>query len=331
MLQNLRLDIIYYMTSSDFEMEFNLNGCCRMRLLSNKTDSKKSFVTALARAVSRSRIIIACGPLFSDDGLIKTVATAINAGTAVCDNKTFGINSDDVIEIINGSLPLVTADGYFGGCIIESGPQTIILLTENKAFRKSIMQNLIHPYIEEMSYISEGGKATADTQTECMPETVEVTDAAPYITESDEEYAQEPEEPEAELAADEHNIHFVMDGEEPTDDAEQDLSAETATETQTDFDKMYTEVEPESEIKSRYENAYVPSQTDNMFLTVSEPDEDLQKLQKHKGGGINIAIVVLVLILLFAILALCYFVFLKPMMMGVSVGEYLNSLFTTST
>ena len=40
MFQNLKVDVIYYKTNSDFEMEFNLCGCCRMRLLSDKTPDK---------------------------------------------------------------------------------------------------------------------------------------------------------------------------------------------------------------------------------------------------------------------------------------------------
>ena len=38
MFQNVKVDIIYYDTSTDFELEFNLCGCCRMRLLTDKTD-----------------------------------------------------------------------------------------------------------------------------------------------------------------------------------------------------------------------------------------------------------------------------------------------------
>ena len=44
MLYNLRSDIIYYKSSSDFELEFNLCGCCRMRLLTDKPSNKKAFV-----------------------------------------------------------------------------------------------------------------------------------------------------------------------------------------------------------------------------------------------------------------------------------------------
>ena len=58
MIQNIKVDTIYYLTNSDFEMEFNLCGCCKMRLLTDKAENAKNFVGLLSRAVSRSQVII---------------------------------------------------------------------------------------------------------------------------------------------------------------------------------------------------------------------------------------------------------------------------------
>lgn len=151
MLQNIKVDVIYYYTSTDFEMEFNLCGCCRMRLLTDKATERKAFIQMLSRAVSRSRVIICCGPLFGDTGLINGVATAISKSVVTVNNSDYGIKDNGEIGIIEGSMPLVTSEGIFGGCIIESGPQAIILLSESKPIRKNIMNTLIHPYIEELS------------------------------------------------------------------------------------------------------------------------------------------------------------------------------------
>ena len=180
MLYNLRSDIIYYKSGSDFELEFNLCGCCRMRLLTDKPSNKKTFVHSLARAVSRSRVILITGPLFGEDNTIEIVAQALGTTTEVVNNKAYNIASDDEIEIIKGSLPLVSDDGSFGGCIIESGPQTMILLTDNKTLRKSIMSNLIHPYISEL-YAAEmqgNNKAaiSAEAASPILEETEEVTE-----------------------------------------------------------------------------------------------------------------------------------------------------------
>ncbi len=166
MLYNLRSDIIYYKSGSDFELEFNLCGCCRMRLLTDKPSNKKTFVHSLARAVSRSRVILIAGPLFGEDNTISVVAQALGTSTEIVNNTAYNISSDDEIEIIKGSLPLVSDDGSFGGCIIESGPQTMILLTDNKTLRKSIMSNLIHPYISELYAAEMQGNPKTDTSNE---------------------------------------------------------------------------------------------------------------------------------------------------------------------
>ena len=150
MLQNIKVDIVYYKTGTDFEMEFNLGGCCRMRMLTAKASDKKTAVQCLARAVSRSRVIMVIGPLFGENGIINIVSSAIGSKTQVLDTSNYKINGDEEIQIIEKSTPLITTEGYFGGCIIENGPQTMILLSDSKNIRKSIMKTLIHPYLEEL-------------------------------------------------------------------------------------------------------------------------------------------------------------------------------------
>lgn len=326
MVQNLKVDIIYHLTPSDFEMEFNLCGCCRMRLLNDKTTDKKTFVKALARAVSRSRIIIACGPLFGADGLIKTVTAAIGGKTELCDNKTYGIASDESIEIIGGSTPLVTPDGYFGGCIIESGPQTIILLTENRGFRKTIMQNLIHPYIEEISYIP---VSRADTPEPAAQENVSSANDE-YITEVDTDIEEETNNSDlnGEFALkDEHNIDFIMD--EKSDDS-QDLQQEDESSSipvdTASLDNMYVEAGKNDDGDGSYE--YAPSQNDDMFISKVEDEDDKPK---KKLKTIDVLIVILVIVLFLAVLSLIYFVVFKPYTMGISPREYLKQIFGASS
>ncbi len=325
MIQNLKVDIIYHSTPSDFEMEFNLCGCCRMRLLNDKTTDKKAFIKSLTTAVSRSRVIIACGPLFGAEGLIKTVAKAIGSHATPCDNATYGIKSDEIIEIIGGSTPLVTPDGYFGGCIIESGPQTIVLLTENRNFRKAIMQNLIHPYIEELCYTPTKSVISAPAnQSEPVTE---------YITEPDLEYDTETDVVEnvyeASSSTDENVVEFVMD--EDVEDNTNEDSQETTPQNDAFFDNLYTAIESKEEIKERYEHPYVPSESDNMFLTTIQPtDDDYEDTHAHSNADLkamNVSIVILVLLLLLSILALVYLVVLKPMTMGVSSADYIKEIF----
>ena len=334
MVQNLKVDIIYHLTASDFEMEFNLCGCCRMRLLSDKTTDKKSFIKALARGVARSRVIIACGPLFNSDGLISTVATAIGHGLTLCNNKTYGINGDEPIHIIDGSTPLVTPDGYFGGCIIESGPQTIILLTENKGFRKSIMQNLIHPYVEEISYIPTKSAPVSPPVAEPAPvfETA-ISEQENYLTQPD-DYDDEPDDQIAEAlpVQNEHNIEFVMDGEPEVEAEPEPQPHEPAPVFDESYKLMYTEVETPEDIKSRYNEPYKPSKSDSMFISSSEVDENQKKLaHNNRLRALDISIIILVLLLLLAVLALVYLVVLRPMTMGISTNEYLKEIFGTAS
>ena len=184
MFQNMKVDIVYYKTNSDFEMEFNLCGCCRMRLLTDKATDRKLMVHSLARAVSRSRIIMVVGPLFGEEGSIATTASAIGSSLEKVDNKLYGIRTDAPINIIAGATPLVTSDGFFGGCIIERGPQTMILLSESRTVRKTIVENLIHPYISELYAIELKNKAESiiESNTETQDSKDLITNTAEAVS-----------------------------------------------------------------------------------------------------------------------------------------------------
>ncbi len=340
MLENIKVDIIYHLTASDFEMEFNLGGCCRMRLLTDKTQDKKSLVNSLAKAVSRSRVIIACGPLFSDAGLIAVSAAALGKALAPVNKTAYGINAEGEINIIDGSVPLVTPDGYFGGCIIESGPQTLILVTENRTFRKTIMKTLIHPYIEELSLLSiKQGNIAFKANITSVP------GAAEFITSEVSVDENVPEEPLSDLQADVldmitgdedsddspcdadisplldppkgvHNIEFVMD--DADDDTE---TEELPPQTTTAYSGMLTKVDDEP--TEPYEDDYIPPKENLIYIS----NEDLDVDRQRENRKFNALIIVLCLLLFAAVATLCYFVFLKPYLMGISTTEYLNQIF----
>lgn len=151
MYHNIKVDVIYYNTPADYEMEFNLAGCCRMRLLNDKASTIKAFLRSLSRAVDRSRIIMTVGPLFDENGLLSVVSHAIGRPLVPIDCAMYGLQSETPISLIDGATPLVDDNGILAGCIIESGPQIMILLTENKMVRKSVMISLIHPYVAQVA------------------------------------------------------------------------------------------------------------------------------------------------------------------------------------
>ncbi len=204
MFQNLKVDIIYYKTNTDFEMEFNLCGCCRMRLLTDKSPDRKTALHSLSRAVSRSRIIIITGGLFGEDGIINMISSATGIPLAELEKSSYGISGDEKIEILKGATPLVTVEGYFGGLIIERGPQTMILVSENKNIRKNIMQHLIHPYVEELCAVELKEKAAAITETNNAPKNeesdIDLTDSSDENLEAQEEAGIETVEDEAAAA-----------------------------------------------------------------------------------------------------------------------------------
>ena len=344
MIENIKVDIIYFMTATDFEFEFNLGGCCRMRLLNDKVSDKKSFVNSLARAVSRSQIIIGVGPLFGEDGLIATTAAAISHPLQVVNNKAYGIASEEKIEVIEGAVPLVTGEGYFGGSIIESGNQSIILLTENRTVRKSIMKTLVHPYIEDMCIMQSTDRTGSSVIPEKKPPVLASQDVikedisshseqdyeaeqgeengetfeqenieSPAETSSDTEPRQEipeeaevKEEPEvAEPAQDEeHNIEFDFSGSD--EDGKDEAKSEISSEIEQDSEEMYFMPEEDDE-----DEAYEPISS------------------KKKGKGLNIAIFVLCILLLVVVFAICYFLIFMPLIGGVSTTEYFKEIFST--
>lgn len=308
MIQNIKVDIVYYMTAADFEFEFNLGSCCHMRLLNDKAKDKKSYVNSLARAVSRSQIIISCGPLFGEDGLIAVCAAAINHGIQKADNKAYGIASDDSIDIIEGSVPLVTPEGYFGGCIIESGNQSIILLTENRTIRKSIMKTLIHPYIEDISIMQSSEKTVSSPLIIEKPE----TDSAPSIEKTEEPQNEpidaedkEPEDIEPQAEDTLHNISFDFSDDESAEDVE--VTSEQKT-------------EPEEKATENEETL-----SDSIFL-----EEEAPQKPAKTGKGINISILIVILFLALSVFALCYFVVFIPLKNGISTLDYFKQIFNAA-
>lgn len=350
MIQNIKVDLIYYSTASDFEMEFNLCGCCRMRLLTDKADDRKAFVTSLSKAVSRSKVIIACGNLFGDEGIIKTVAAAIGKTTVAADNKAYGINSSEDIGIIDGSVPLVTPEGIFGGCIIECGPQAIICLTDSKSVKKTLLKELIHPYISQLSVIPENSLAPQEIfEEEAKEEEVsEVSEEAEDIAEEAEDSNQEEqteaseevieeaseeateevieeasEETEESYFDDAENFSFITDEEES---AEEDAESEQEIADSSFAFDMHIEPEaPKRDAKSYYEY-FVPNSEEDIFIS---EDEEFDNLNPN-SGKLNAFIIIIAVLLLIMLAVIGYFLLFIPLSNGQEISAYINEFFSVS-
>lgn len=196
-MSNLKLDIIYYKTASDFELEFNLSGCCRMRMFKDKVDTPKGLINTLARDVARSKIIIIVTELFGDNNGVAVISKAIKLPLVSLNKDEFGIKTTDDVYVPNTAVPLVTKSGVYGGCIIENGPQSIIIVSAARALRHEIMKTYVHNYVfdvgqylayQERMGVSPTGKhaqptieATAPVAVQAAPE--EAPEEAPVLEE----------------------------------------------------------------------------------------------------------------------------------------------------
>ena len=313
MFQNIKTDIIYYNTPADFEMEFNLCGCCRMRLLNDKCADKKTLLTSLSRAVSRSLVIIITASLFDDENIIGTIASSIGSGTEILDNNAYGINSQAEINIIKDSTPLVTDDGIFGGCIIECGPQTMIILTENKSVRKNIMKTLIHPYISDLFALETSAEQpmeeTAQNEIIIEPDT---EDNLP-IEETEEPIMEEPlieeVEPQEEIDTEQDTGDFIIEDEPVTE------KSEYYTE---EYQDLYTDTQIKPEIQADDNDGYYYDE--EYYIEESKPLPD---------SSFNTLLLIISIIVLFALAVLCFCVFYVPTKAGVEPSAYLKDVFDT--
>ncbi len=349
MIQNIKADIVYYKTNTDFEMEFNLCGCCRMRLLTLKATEKKSFVSGLARAVSRSNIILVVGSLFGEDNIISNVAGAIGKNIVPIDNKQYGINSSEEISVISDAVPLVTSEGIFGGCIIESGPQTMILLSESKNVRKNIMNSLVHQYIREIyadgikespvEEISEEPNEEVleenntveevEMEEELETEAPEIEVEEPEVVEITENDADNNQELEVDSTVEEQEYVQELsedDDEESNEEALDEESYDTVFEIDSRGIELFTEAKKIRKRESKYYNeAYTDFALDNSgFVKDDEYEGYYNSFSKSK-----IAIIILSILILIALAVICYCMFYVPSKDGVSATTYVRDIYDT--
>ncbi len=367
MIKNLKVDIIYYMVGTDFEMEFNLGGCAQMRLLTDTVETRSDFSKALARSVGRSNIIIACGPVFGERGLINTVATITNIGKEFLNKQKYGVDSYGEIEILKGSTPLVTSEGIFGGCIIENGKQVIVILSESKSLRKQIMKELIHPYITQWSFMmSDEGEAkpvlpvenvgghSAENPEIPMPavtpegilsaeETVNSKDTQPDDSKTEEN---ENEDIFSNSESDKALDGFVLnDGEDEQENTSDYFVAEDGNDESYKASDDFILSDGKDESKSADKPVFTKEEFEKKqgYYSFDFSDSDdgsvIQKNYRYlvedyedenpKSSGKGFFVVSLILTILIA-LAIIFFVVVRPLILGYDLPAYLKNIFKTS-
>ncbi len=149
MAKDVKIEVLYYKTATDISLEFGLHGNYPLRILSSTCNDINEFFRALKRAVSRSEIILTVGGYQSDDYLPDFIARAIGKRCTTPDYRKAGVITSNNYPIPEGSAPLAAKSRLFGGFLIESGPQTIISLVDDRKTRLSVINEFVVDYITE--------------------------------------------------------------------------------------------------------------------------------------------------------------------------------------
>jgi stage II sporulation protein D len=149
MSKDVKIEIIYFKSKADVSLEFGLHGDYPVRMLSTSCDNLTSFYHSLKRAISRSEIILITGGYTSNDYIPSFLSKALSTPIYTPDYKSFNIITNDNYKLPENAVPLAGSNRIFGGFLIESGPQTIISLTEDKKTRLLITKEIIVKYITE--------------------------------------------------------------------------------------------------------------------------------------------------------------------------------------
>ncbi len=348
MISNLKVDIIYYKTPSDFELEFNLNGCCRMRILKEKVDDRRQLVTALARDVSRSKVIIIVTDLLGDKNGVELVSSAIGYKYETVDKPAYSIKSGDDIKAPHGCLPLVTKSGQYGGCIVECGKQSIILISSDRPLRHEIMRSYIHQYIFDINQV-EAFNERLRHENEHNPIidnsnilTTARADIAAEIAEMEDEESENensiPENADTEPSADataettETEAENEADGEMPSDSENADTEDTSADENDLDTtdESASDEADTQTDEETDDDDESFPiirSGSEGFIASLGAGDEEIpekkvNKRIKRRRKGSSIALLVIAVFLLACFGVLAYFFVYKPIINGEMPNDF---------
>ena len=332
MVQNLKIDIIYYDTPSDFEFEFNLGGCCHSRILNSHTHNPKEMLSSLSKAVSRSRVIIVVGNAHGEMGLINLISKAVGIPLSAVSKDEYGIITPEEPYVLTGALPLVSKDGVLSGCIIESGPQSIILLPDEKALRKDISDNLVFPYITALSRIPETdgviAKADEEEAVTAEEEVVEAEVETEVETNAETELIEEipmvdtTEKVSYDKADD--NTAIV----EEQDDSEIEIPADESDDSILSSGAKIKFDDDNNDDKLSLNDNFVITDNKNSSENINEHYVNEQKQHNSKSvSKLTVAILIILGVMLIIAGLLLYLLVYQPTSNSVSIGSYIKEIF----
>lgn len=329
MSKNIKVELIYFACAKDFEFEFNLCSACQIRLLTDNPDSIEALPHSLAKGVGRSQVVIITG-LYSNQ-MIDCVAAAIGFKTSDINCEKYQITSAFAQKIIDGALPLVTTSGKYVGLILESGPQSLVLLSSDKTSRKEIMTTLIQPYIADLSRLPEN-QFTAKNVVEAPLDIDEPEPAEEAVVQLVEEQEDTQDAKTFEdVFSDNSLITTPEEPEEKTEyedeDEETDLSSNAfANFNQEEFEKFKDNLYNQDTYDDENNSFVIP--LENPFDDgIEETDSDTitEEPKKKKSGGI---LTIILLVILFVLLGFIVFTLvIEPIIKGVPLLKNLTQIF----
>lgn len=145
MSDGIRVDVIYYNTSSDWLFETELySRYYNLRLLSACISTKIDLLKSLSRAVSRSETIIIVGGWDREENIPATVAKSVGL---TCQRVGLaGSDPKDAVVLPKGAKPFAHG-GKIRCAVISRGPQAIILVDDEREGRAALAKRFIAPYL----------------------------------------------------------------------------------------------------------------------------------------------------------------------------------------
>lgn len=252
MSKDVKVEILYYKSTSDISLEFGLHGKYPLRLLSSDCKDINSFFQSLKRAVSRSEIIITVGGFNEEDNLPMFIARAVGLNCEIPDLLKQNIIADRKYCLPKGSIALTPKSRRFGGFLLECGPQAIISLTDDRKVRQDVVEEILVNYITEHHNVfsTSGTKSSVDKD-------------------------REPNEPEMNTPSED-----ITDVSSQTDiDAITDNNAVADNETVSDSNVVTETLETESIPEIETDSDSIPDLTadDVEASLISEPDENTEE------------------------------------------------------
>lgn len=189
MSKDAKIEIIYFKNNTDVALEFGLHGDYSMRLLASSCNEPVAFFHTLKRAIMRSEIIIIVGGYAENEYIPDILSKSIGKSTYTPELIKHNIISDKNYSMPKGAIPLAPNSRLFGGFLIESGPQTIISLIDDKKVRLDVIKEIVVEYIKEhhtvyKNYNDFSNHLPADSTTAQKEIVTDVTDEQPEIIEN---------------------------------------------------------------------------------------------------------------------------------------------------